>query len=108
VAAAVRSGGTAAAGQQEEGEEEAPPADMPALRHSAPLLRQGRSALHGWGMFAGAPIRRGAFVVEYCGEVVSNGVADRREREYEASGDGTMYLFRLSRTAVIDATRKVG
>jgi hypothetical protein len=33
--------------------------------------------------------------------------ADRRERQYEASGDGTMYFFRLDSQQVIDATRKV-
>ena len=34
--------------------------------------------------------------------------ADAREKEYEKDGTGTMYLFRLDATSVVDATRVVG
>ena len=33
--------------------------------------------------------------------------ADAREKEYEKDGTGTMYLFRLDATSVVDATRVV-
>ncbi|KAL4423406.1 hypothetical protein ABPG77_009984 [Micractinium sp. CCAP 211/92] len=88
-----------------EEEEVEHPADMDSLRASAPHLIQLRSPLHGWGMFAGEPIRRDSFVIEYVGEVVPNAVADRREAQYEAEGLGSMYLFRLDSQRVVDATK---
>jgi hypothetical protein len=98
---------TVVAEQEEEEEESFDPADMAMLRLQAPLLKQHRSPLHGWGMFAGQAIPRDAFVIEYTGEVVPNAVADQREKRYEAEGTGTMYLFRLDARSVIDATLKV-
>ncbi|PSC75269.1 Histone-lysine N-methyltransferase, H3 lysine-4 specific isoform A [Micractinium conductrix] len=78
-------------------------ADMGTLRATAPFLKQHRSRTHGWGLFAGQPIKRDSFVIEYVGQVVSNAVADRRERVYEAQG--LFYMFRLDKQQVIDATR---
>ena len=44
-------------------------------------------------------------VVEYIGQVVRHGVADERERKYEAQGIGSSYLFRVDYDYVIDATK---
>ena len=70
-------------------------------------LRPWRSRLHGWGLIANEDIAANSFVIEYVGEVVRNFVADLREREYDATGLGSCYMFRLDRDRVCDATRKV-
>jgi histone-lysine N-methyltransferase SETD1 len=44
-------------------------------------------------------------VVEYIGQVIRIGVADERERRYEAQGIGSSYLFRVDLENVIDATK---
>lgn len=45
-----------------------------------------KRGLSGFGVFAGGPIKRGAFVVEYCGKIVSD------EEAHRVAGK---YLFRL-------------
>ncbi|MCJ1423471.1 hypothetical protein MMC29_001354 [Sticta canariensis] len=70
-------------------------------------LRPWRSKLHGWGLVANEPIPPHCFVMEYIGEVVRNLVSDRREREYDAVGLGSCYMFRLDAERVVDATRKL-
>lgn len=62
----------------------------------------------GWGVKALQPIPKGAFVVEYVGEVITNDDADRRGLEYD--NEGTTYLFDLDyhetdNPMTVDATR---
>lgn len=40
----------------------------------------------GWGVYSVDPIRRGAFVVEYTGELLPVGEAGRRVKEYDRRG----------------------
>jgi len=59
--------------------------------------RIGRSGIHGRGVFATATIRRGARVVEYLGEIISEDEADRRGR-----GRRHVWFFDLDCGHVID------
>ncbi len=47
------------------------------------------------------------FVIEYVGELIRLKLSDAREAEYEASGLGSSYLFRIDHEWVVDATKKV-
>jgi SET domain-containing protein len=49
---------------------------------------------------------RGVQVIEYIGEVIRSKTADNREKQYEATGIGSSYLFRVDNDNVIDATFK--
>jgi SET domain-containing protein len=62
------------------------------------------SPIHGKGVYALAPIKKGTRVIEYIGERISHDEADRR---FEAKGDddGHTFLFISSNRTVIDATR---
>jgi histone-lysine N-methyltransferase SETD1 len=44
-------------------------------------------------------------VIEYIGDIVRPSVADSREKQYEASGLGSSYMFRVDSNHVIDATK---
>ncbi len=63
-----------------------------------------RSHIHGWGLFTKVDIPKNSMVVEYMGETIRQLVADRREREYERSGIGSCYMFRLDLQRIVDAT----
>ncbi|KAJ0092832.1 hypothetical protein Patl1_26123 [Pistacia atlantica] len=69
-------------------------------------LAFGKSAIHGFGIFAKHPHRAGDMVIEYTGELVRPPIADRREHFIYNSlvGAGT-YMFRIDDERVIDATR---
>ncbi|KAK2978537.1 hypothetical protein RJ640_001608 [Escallonia rubra] len=69
-------------------------------------LAFGKSAIHGFGIFAKQPHRAGDMVIEYTGELVRPPIADRREHLIYNSlvGAGT-YMFRIDDERVIDATR---
>ncbi len=43
----------------------------------------------------------GEIVIEYCGELISNHVADFREQEYNIRGFGDCYLFRLDSNQIV-------
>ena len=47
-----------------------------------PRLVRRRSAISGWGVYAGQPIEEDAYIVEYKGELVSQPEAWRREQRY--------------------------
>lgn len=51
------------------------------------------------------PIAADEMVIEYVGQMVRPIVADNRERQYEATGIGSSYLFRIDLEAIIDATK---
>ncbi|KAK1439506.1 hypothetical protein QVD17_05325 [Tagetes erecta] len=69
-------------------------------------LAFGKSAIHGFGIFAKQPHKAGDMVIEYTGEIVRPSIADRREHLIYNSfvGAGT-YMFRIDDERVIDATR---
>jgi SET domain-containing protein len=69
-------------------------------------LRFGKSHIHEWGLFALETIEPNDIVIEYVGEVIGQKVADRREKEYEAIGIGSSYLFRVDEDTIVDATKK--
>jgi hypothetical protein len=65
------------------------------------------SRVHGWGLFADQPFKKGAVVAEYVGEYISNAVADAREKMYQERRIQD-YQFRVDESLVIDATLKGG
>ena len=69
---------------------------------ASPLVEARNSAIHGRGVYAIAPIKKGTRVLEYLGERISHAEADRR---YENKGDddGHTFLFIASNRTVIDA-----
>lgn len=44
-------------------------------------------------------------VIEYVGTNLRQSVADLREKQYEASGIGSSYMFRVDGETIIDATK---
>lgn len=69
---------------------------------TSPLVEARDSAIHGRGVYAIAPIKKGARIIEYLGERISHAEADER---YEQKGDddGHTFLFIASNRTVIDA-----
>lgn len=69
---------------------------------TSPLVEARNSKIHGRGVYAIASIKKGARVIEYLGDRISHGEADRR---YEQKGDddGHTFLFIASSRTVIDA-----
>jgi hypothetical protein len=67
-----------------------------------------RSHIHGWGLFTKLDIPKGDPIVEYMGETIRQPVADKREKAYEISGEGSCYLFRLDRIRIVDASKMGG
>lgn len=78
-----------------------PAAKKPVVLNS-PLVEARNSQIHGRGVYAIMPIKKGARVIEYLGERISHGEADAR---YEKKGDddGHTFLFIASNRTVIDA-----
>ncbi len=69
---------------------------------SSPLVEARNSPIHGRGVYALMPIRKGARIIEYLGERISHGEADSRY-ELKADDDGHTFLFIASNRTVIDA-----
>ncbi|KAK9827616.1 hypothetical protein WJX81_006673 [Elliptochloris bilobata] len=65
----------------------------------------GKSGIHGWGLFARAPLAQDSMVIEYRGELVRRATADARERRYRAAGRDC-YLFNVNAGTVVDATQR--
>ena len=69
------------------------------------FVRVGHSAIAGLGLFALKGFVVGEFVIDYLGEIISQPLADLRERRYEQSGRGCC-LFRLDAHRIVDATER--
>jgi SET domain-containing protein len=69
---------------------------------TSPLIEARSSKIHGRGVYAIAPIKKGTRIIEYLGDRISHAEADRR---YENKGedDGHTFLFIASSRTVIDA-----
>ena len=69
---------------------------------SSPLVEVRNSAVHGRGVFAVAPIKKGTRIFEYLGERVSHAVADKRYEDHDEKDNHT-FLFIVDKNTVIDA-----
>lgn len=76
------------------------------LKSRKKRVRFGRSAIHGWGLYAMQDIEPNEFIIEYVGEIIRQKISDEREKRYFRQGIGDSYMFRLDEDLVIDATRK--
>ncbi|MDB4940836.1 MAG: protein-lysine N-methyltransferase [Labilithrix sp.] len=66
------------------------------------IFKARRSKVHGTGVFATAPIKKGKRICEYVGEVITNAEADRRYEQKTSDPDHT-FLFTIDSRHVIDA-----
>jgi len=69
---------------------------------SSALIEVRNSPVHGRGVFAVAPIRKGARIIEYLGDRVSHDAADKRYEDHDESDNHT-FLFIVDKHTVIDA-----
>src|SRR5262245_15956618 len=69
---------------------------------SSPLFEVRLSSVHGLGAFALRPIAKGTRVVEYLGERITHGEADRRYEDHDENDNHT-FLFIVDKRTVIDA-----
>jgi len=73
-------------------------------RHCHLLLAKSTIENAGWGIYTKNALKKGDFVHEYVGEVISQEEAERRGRIYDKVNRS--YLFNLSSDYVVDASRK--
>ena len=73
-------------------------------RHAHLLVAESSIPDAGWGLFTKHALKRGDFVHEYVGEIISQEEAERRGRIYDKVNRS--YLFNLSSDYVVDASRK--
>jgi len=66
------------------------------------LVEVRNSPVHGLGVFAVAPIRKGTRILEYLGDRVSHEAADKRYEDHDESDNHT-FLFIVDKKTVIDA-----
>ena len=66
------------------------------------LIEVRNSPVHGRGVFAVAPIAKGARIIEYLGDRVSHDAADKRYEDHDESDNHT-FLFIVDKRTVIDA-----
>lgn len=69
---------------------------------SSPLVEARNSPIHGKGVYALLPIKKGTRVLEYLGDRISHAEADRRYAR-KREDDGHTFLFIASQRTVIDA-----
>eukprot|EP00842_Homolaphlyctis_polyrhiza_P000628 jgi/Hompol1/1566/HPOL_002714-RA len=65
-----------------------------------------RTPNKGFGLRATAPIPKGSFVIEYCGEVLSESLFHRRIDEYSKNRAKHFYFMSLKSNEFIDASKK--
>lgn len=73
-------------------------------RHGHLLLAESTFQDAGWGVYTKHALKKGDFVHEYVGEVISQEEAERRGKVYDKINRS--YLFNLSSDYVVDASRK--
>jgi hypothetical protein len=73
-------------------------------RHAHLLLAASTIEDAGWGVYTKHALKKGDFVHEYVGEVISQEEAERRGSIYDKVNQS--YLFNLSSDYVVDASRK--
>ena len=66
-----------------------------------PRIARRRSKLHGWGVFALAPINKNTRIIDYAGELIDHKESLRREARYLACGE--IWCFTVNRRWVRDA-----
>ena len=99
----MRGGGsssTAAAGAAANAEEYVP--DIPPPPKLRPFLTERR----GWALRTTTAVPKGAFVVEYVGEVITERECESRLWACKAAGETNFYLMQLSAGKIIDARHK--
>jgi SET domain-containing protein len=73
------------------------------------LIRRGRSAIHGRGVYARVAIPEGRKIVEYTGERITKAESKRREaareKRHRRGLDGSTYIFDLNRRYDLDGRR---
>lgn len=69
---------------------------------TSPLIEVRDSAVHGRGVFAVAPIKKGTRILEYLGERISHEAADARYDDHDVNDNHT-FLFIVDKHTVIDA-----
>ncbi|VVC44115.1 Post-SET domain,SET domain,RNA recognition motif domain [Cinara cedri] len=67
-------------------------------------LKLGKSAIHGWGLFAMEHIIADEMIIEIVGQSIRLVVAELRKKIYKITGINSSYLFRTDLDNVIDST----
>lgn len=73
-------------------------------RHCHLLVAESQVKEAGWGLYNKTALKKGDFIHEYVGEVISQEEADRRGCIYDKVNRS--YLFNLTSDTVVDASRK--
>ena len=76
---------------------------MVTQQESKPLITVQRSSVHGSGVFAARPIRKGTRIIEYTGERVTHAQADSRYEDEGRQRQSHVSVHRRSQKTVIDA-----
>ena len=66
-----------------------------------PKIRRRRSKLHGYGVFALAPINKNKRIIDYAGQLITNKQSESREDRYLRKG--CIWVFRVNRNWSRDA-----
>jgi hypothetical protein len=69
---------------------------------TSPLVEVRNSPVHGRGVFAVQPIKKGTRIIEYLGDRVSHDAADKRYEDHDENDNHT-FLFIVDKHTVIDA-----
>nr|XP_043628851.1 histone-lysine N-methyltransferase ASHR3-like [Erigeron canadensis] len=61
---------------------------------------------YGWGVVAAESIKKGEFIIEYVGEVISDALCEKRLRDLKHQGIKNFYMCKIQKDFTIDATYK--